>query len=191
MARREFQRWTLGTGATALLCLSLGACALGTGEDAAGSVSSLTFAAQETLPRQAWIAAEAGCEGRLDSAGSFELAMAEGEPGLRVVVLRDVALCVDSASAIAEELSARPLDAAGCAERLDAIALIGNYGTIRTQTALVSGDPSPQPSAPAPGETMDAKPNAGDPSPQPSDRARPTAGDPSPQPSLPMSDPTP
>ena len=182
-------RWVGTTGAIALLCFSLSACALGTTDDVGGSASSLTLAPHAPVARLAWSAAQAGCEGRLDTTEPLQLAMAEGEPGLRVVMFGEVALCVDSESAITEELNARMLDAERCAEHLDAVAFIGNYGAIQTQTALVSGDPSPQPSAPTPTETMEAKPTGGDPSPQPSNRARPTAGDPSPQPSQPIGDP--
>jgi len=198
MATRKQHR-SLGTAAlAALLCLSLGACAgspddLGgagspadLGDEVSGSASALTFAAQEALPRALWLAAPAGCEGRLRVAAPLSVSLADGEPSLRVVLLRNDILCVDSASSVAEELVGRVLDVGNVAEHLEMIAEPGVYGTLSTQTALVLGDPSPQPSAPPETTNMETPPTGGEPSPQPSNHARPTAGDPSPQPSQPI-----
>lgn len=191
MATRKQHR-NLGTTAlAALLCLSLGACAGSAddfGDEVGGSASALTFAAREALPRAAWLSAPAGCEGRLGVSAPLTVSLADGEPSLRVVLLRNDILCVDSASSVAEELIGRVLDVRDVGEHLEMLAEPGVYATLSTQTALVSGDPSPQPSAPPQTTNMETPPTGGDPSPQPSDRARPTAGDPSPQPSQPIYD---
>jgi len=191
MATRKQYR-SLGTAAlAALLCLSLGACAGSAddlGDELGGSASALTFAARQVLPRAAWLSAPAGCEGRLGVNAPLTVSLADGEPSLRVVLLRSDILCVDSASSVAEELVGRVLDVGNVAEHLEMVAEPGIYGTLSTHTGLVSGDPSPQPSAPPQTTSMETPPTGGDPSPQPSNRARPTAGDPSPQPSQPIYD---
>ena len=197
MARRGLGRRTMGTGAlgAALLCLALGGCALGPdgAADAVGAATSdLNSEPGEALPRAAWLSAEAGCEGLLDTTEQLQVMLAEGEPELRVVLVDGVVLCVDSASAVAEELEGNTGEGGGPADHLGKLARTAQHGTLTYRTGLVSGDPSPQPSTPqttaAAPDTAATRPNAGDPSPQPSDRTRPNAGDPSPQPSQQLRD---
>lgn len=192
MASRKIDRRTLGSTVftAALLCLSLDACALGPdgSDDALGTTAAaLTEPTGEAVPRATWLAADAGCEGRLDTASPLQFRLAEGEPELRVVLEHGVVLCVDSASAIGDELSGLADDGDGPSEHLATFHRPTAQTAISCRTGVAGADPSPQPSAPQPAatssETASSRPNGGDPSPQPSDRNRPIAGDPSPQPS--------
>jgi hypothetical protein len=192
MAERKLNRGMPASGAfaSALLCMSLSACALGPtapGDEIAGTASELIAETGVALPRATWLLADAGCEGRLDTSEVLDVMLAEGEPDLRVVVRDGLVVCVDSASAIADEVALLANEGGGPAEHLGARHRPTAQAALASRTGIAGADPSPQPSTPQTTATATTtaatRPTGGDPSPQPSDRTRPTAGDPSPQPS--------
>jgi hypothetical protein len=170
--------------------MSLSACAVGPGapgDDVAGTASELIAETGSALPRATWLLADPGCEGRLGAPEMLEVMLAEGDPDLRVVVRDGVVVCVDSATAIAEEFALLADERGVSAERLGTLRRSTAHASLTSRTGLVGADPSPQPSTPQAAatatENATTRPTGGAPSPQPSDGTSPTAGDPSPQPS--------
>lgn len=164
----------------ALTTAPLGGCALGgpgpLAVDAANQDSLIEVTpgttALDSVDSTDWMAAPAGCEGRID--GDTEFALASAPSGLIAAVdAMGRVICVDTVESVQQELEEEGLD-----EEADELGerylLTLGLASIPSSEDLVLGDPSPQPSAPRSGGNR-----GGDPSPQPSTQA----DDPSPQPS--------